>query len=240
VLDPMTENAESWTPYNYVFNDPISNLDPDGRWPELGTLSTATHTTLDVVGLIPGAGEIADGANALIYLAEGNKTDAALSVTAMIPIAGMAATGVKFLRTADKVVTAIATAEKVKDVGKVSLDNNALIGAIEGGKKAAVKKAIGSAEPIVSITAAKEYLTKGDKNALKGFMKETGAKIGKNGGSASQVKSLQDKAIQMGRKVGKGDASIIAGAKNNNATVISNDKRMTNFMNALGFPVKGF
>jgi len=54
------------------------------------------HTGLDVVGLIPGVGEIADGANALIYLAEGDKVNAALSATAMIPAAGMAATGVKY------------------------------------------------------------------------------------------------------------------------------------------------
>ena len=33
--------------------------------------SDVVHTGLDVVGLIPGVGEIADGANALIYLAEG-------------------------------------------------------------------------------------------------------------------------------------------------------------------------
>jgi len=49
------------------------------------------HTGLDVVGIIPGVGEIADGANALIYLAEGDKVNAA-----MIPAAGMAATGVKY------------------------------------------------------------------------------------------------------------------------------------------------
>lgn len=34
VVDPMTDNAESWTPYNYVFNNPVRLTDPDGRWPE--------------------------------------------------------------------------------------------------------------------------------------------------------------------------------------------------------------
>jgi len=56
--------------------------------------SDVVHTGLDVVGLIPGVGEIADGANALIYLAEGDKVNTALSAAAMIPGAGMAATGV--------------------------------------------------------------------------------------------------------------------------------------------------
>ena len=40
-----------------------------------GSWGDAVHTGLDIVGLIPGVGEIADGANALIYLAEGDKVD---------------------------------------------------------------------------------------------------------------------------------------------------------------------
>ena len=67
--------------------------------------SDVIHTGLDVVGLIPGVGEIADGANALIYLAEGDKVNAAISAAAMIPGAGMAATGAKYGK---KVVGAVA------------------------------------------------------------------------------------------------------------------------------------
>ena len=57
--------------------------------------SDVVHTGLDIVGLIPGVGEVADGANALIYLAEGDKVNAAISAAAMVPGAGMAATGAK-------------------------------------------------------------------------------------------------------------------------------------------------
>ncbi|MGV3502914.1 MAG: RHS repeat-associated core domain-containing protein, partial [Adhaeribacter sp.] len=32
-VDPMTDDAESWSPYNYVCNNPIRLTDPDGRWP---------------------------------------------------------------------------------------------------------------------------------------------------------------------------------------------------------------
>jgi RHS repeat-associated protein len=32
-VDPMTDNAETWTPYNYVYDNPIKLTDPDGRWP---------------------------------------------------------------------------------------------------------------------------------------------------------------------------------------------------------------
>jgi hypothetical protein len=53
------------------------------------------QTGLDVVGLIPGVGEIADGVNALIYTGRGDYVNAGLSAAAMIPFAGWAATGTK-------------------------------------------------------------------------------------------------------------------------------------------------
>ncbi|MBK9258906.1 MAG: DUF4150 domain-containing protein [Polyangiaceae bacterium] len=68
-----------------------------------------THTALDVVGLVPVLGEVADGANAIIhgveagvYAATGNDAKAkenalmaTLSVAAMWPVGGQAATGTK-------------------------------------------------------------------------------------------------------------------------------------------------
>lgn len=114
--------------------------------------------------------------------------------------------------------------------------NNALIAAIEGGEKSAVKSAIGSAKPTVSITAAKEFLVKGDKGALRGFMKEVGAKVGSNG-SSTEVNAM---ANSLGRKVGAGDASIIGGAIKNGATIITRDTKMSKFMEAAGVPFKTF
>jgi RHS repeat-associated protein len=55
---------------------------------------------LDVIGMAPGAGEVADGANGLISLARGDEAGAALSFAAMIPFAGWAATAGKFGRRA--------------------------------------------------------------------------------------------------------------------------------------------
>lgn len=68
----------------------------EGWWKRWG--SDALHTTLDVVGMIPGVGEVADGANALVYLAEGDKVSAALSAAAMLPVGGQAATAGKWGR----------------------------------------------------------------------------------------------------------------------------------------------
>lgn len=46
------------------------------------------HGILDVAGFIPGVGEIADGANAIIYLGEGRYLEAGISAAAMVPIVG--------------------------------------------------------------------------------------------------------------------------------------------------------
>ncbi|WP_126249193.1 hypothetical protein [Chitinophaga rhizosphaerae] len=53
------------------------------------------------------------------------------------------------------------SAAKALERSVISLDNNALIHAVEKGGKDAVKDAIGGDKPIASITAAKEFLVKG-------------------------------------------------------------------------------
>ncbi|GAA3357923.1 hypothetical protein [Saccharopolyspora gregorii] len=68
-------------------------------------LSDIGHFVLDLGGLIPGIGELADGANASWYAAEGDYTNAGLSAAAMIPFAGWGATGGKLLGKGAKVVT---------------------------------------------------------------------------------------------------------------------------------------
>jgi len=70
---------------------------------EYGTkILNGTQLVLDVAGLVPGAGEIADGANALIYEARGDHVNAALSGAAMIPFAGWFSTGGKLVNKAVK------------------------------------------------------------------------------------------------------------------------------------------
>ena len=57
--------------------------------------------TLDVVGLVPGFGEVADGANALISVFRGNYSDALLSVGAMVPFFGGFAIAGKLVKSID-------------------------------------------------------------------------------------------------------------------------------------------
>ncbi|HEY2221485.1 DUF6531 domain-containing protein, partial [Actinomycetospora sp.] len=67
------------------------------------------HGALDVAGLIPVVGEVADGANAAWYTAEGDYLNAGLSAAAMVPFAGWAATGLK---------TGIKAGEAITDLTK--------------------------------------------------------------------------------------------------------------------------
>ena len=67
----------------------------------------AFQTGLDIAGLVPGLGEAADLLNAGIHVARGNYGDAAVSLAAMVPVLGAAATagklGTKAAKMAGKV-----------------------------------------------------------------------------------------------------------------------------------------
>lgn len=67
-----------------------------GWWGSWG--SAVTHGVLDVIGLIPVVGEVANGVGALIYVAEGDYVNAALDAAAMIPFGGWGATAGKYAK----------------------------------------------------------------------------------------------------------------------------------------------
>ena len=69
--------------YLYAFGNPINLYDP------LGLASICDlHNALDLLGMIPGFGEVFDIANGLLYLLQGDYGMAALSAGAAIPVAG--------------------------------------------------------------------------------------------------------------------------------------------------------
>ncbi|MEL6816741.1 MAG: hypothetical protein AAFP03_18340, partial [Cyanobacteria bacterium J06598_3] len=75
-------------------------------------LSMAGHLMLDGLGMVPGFGAIADGLNAVWYLAEGNYTDAAMSALAAIPGIGDAAAAGKMGKRASQMMRGL---DKVGD-----------------------------------------------------------------------------------------------------------------------------
>lgn len=91
------------------------------------TILDVVQVGLDVVGLIPGLGEIADGLNGLISLARGDYAGAALSFAAMIPFVGMAATAGKWARrgarAADLAGTALRYGDEAASVGGAVVRN---------------------------------------------------------------------------------------------------------------------
>ena len=91
--------AQTTAAQDAAANAPEPPSSDDGGGGFWGGLLDGVQIGLDVVGLVPGVGEIADGANGLISLARGDYTGAALSFGAMIPFAGWGATGAKWVRT---------------------------------------------------------------------------------------------------------------------------------------------
>lgn len=106
--DPFTGNR-----YAFAGGNPITFVELDGHLFGL-SLSDIGHAALDVVGLIPVVGEVADVANGIWYAAEGNYADAALSMSSAIPLIGYGATAVKAGKYAKKGLDAIDSAGDTK------------------------------------------------------------------------------------------------------------------------------
>ena len=89
-VDPIRDGS-NW--FAYVNNDPVNYVDLWGLLASEGHINwnavlDGVQAGLDVAGLVPGVGEIADGVNALISLVRGDVAGATLSATSMLPIVG--------------------------------------------------------------------------------------------------------------------------------------------------------
>jgi hypothetical protein len=86
-------------------------LDKDGGGGGIGGLF---HGVLDVAGVVPLIGEVADLVNAGWYALEGDMLNAGLSVAGAIPLVGWGATGTKYaLKYGDEVVGALKSSDEV-------------------------------------------------------------------------------------------------------------------------------
>ncbi|MFT4225348.1 RHS repeat-associated core domain-containing protein [Micropruina sp.] len=97
--NPSGSSQQDWSPPanrapappapEFKWPDPAKMLE-GANWKEIG------HVALDLAGLVPGVGEIADGINALWYAAEGDWVNAAFSAAGMVPGLGMGAIAAKY------------------------------------------------------------------------------------------------------------------------------------------------
>ncbi|WP_148639323.1 GIY-YIG nuclease family protein [Aquimarina longa] len=105
--NPEFKNLPKVTPDQTVTWQEISKYDAEdngGAPTTWDDWADSLQTGLDIAGLVPGLGEIADLANGCISLARGNYGDAALSFAAMVPGFGVAATIAKQAKKLSKVV----------------------------------------------------------------------------------------------------------------------------------------
>lgn len=93
--------------------------------------------------------------------------------------------------------------------------------------------------PTISITAAKEFLRKGDVNVLREFLKARGGRVGK-AATEQQIADLQVQAGILGRVLRSKDAAVTGSAINESATIITRDIRLRKFLEAAGIAVEGF
>ncbi|WP_131106091.1 DNA/RNA non-specific endonuclease [Ornithinimicrobium sufpigmenti] len=97
-----------------AFKEEVASRRDDAPW-----WSSAGHIVLDVLGMVPGIGELADGVNAVWYFAEGNVIDGSLSMVALVPLGGQAATAGKWGR---RVLTADEAAAVLRNLDNVPLN----------------------------------------------------------------------------------------------------------------------
>ncbi|MFC5404423.1 IS66 family insertion sequence element accessory protein TnpA [Cohnella soli] len=121
---------------------------------------------------------------------------------------------------------------------KPRLDTNALIRALDKGEVQAIDNAIAGRTPVVSITAAKVYLSKGDVNVLRQFLSQRGGRIG-SAATEQEIQQLISQAKVLGRILKSSDASVAGSAIKEGATLITNDARFAKFLQQAGFKVEG-
>jgi RHS repeat-associated protein len=129
--------------------------------------------------------------------------------------------------------------DEERRANSVALDTDPIIGALYEGQLGRVEKAIHGRAPVVSPTAEREYLVKGDLNLLMVFLGSHGGHIGLDG-TPGGANVLQSAASRRGRSLRRNDAFIAHAAMREGVPLITNDRRFANFLRDIEYPVEGW
>ena len=143
------------------------------------TASTGIHLLLDVVGMVPVVGVVADLTNAAIYWAEGDYQNAALSGVAAIPGVGYAAVAVKATKSISKAAKVAKAGARIQSTAyRVRLGAEAVIGVgtgIYGGVQAAKEgSALGVTLSVLGVGMGARSLSQVGKVKLARFGRKLG------------------------------------------------------------------
>jgi predicted ribonuclease toxin of YeeF-YezG toxin-antitoxin module len=103
------------------------------------SISDTIHTGLDVAGMVPAIGEVADLANAGFYAIQGDTLNAGISLAACIPIGGQLATGGRLAVKAGKEVLETGAKKVLKKEAKEILEKEVKKEVLEEAEEAAAK-----------------------------------------------------------------------------------------------------
>lgn len=126
----------------------VSDFTEDaGEWVS-DNASDVGHAALDVAGLVPVVGEVADLGNAAWYAAEGDYANAALSAAAAIPLAGYGASAIKAGKYAKKGMDAVQNGQNAATASRTaskmcSFSGRTKVVMADGSRKAISKVAVG-------------------------------------------------------------------------------------------------
>jgi predicted nucleic acid-binding protein len=138
---------------------------------------------------------------------------------------------------APKLLRGASEIDRAANIERAALDANVLIRGIDKGQLAGVDAALAGRSPVVSITAAKQYLKGGDPNALRAFLESRSGSIGK-AATAQQIQSLQEQAGLLGRVISASDAAVAGSAVSEGVTLLTNDKQLFRYLQAAGYQVE--
>ena len=208
--------------YLYGASDPINHIDPSGKDFDLASLSVniAINSTLNAITGFQ--------TNGVKGAAEGALKGAAIGA-AFFAFGAVIGSGAKLLSFAQASTRA----------GQVALDTNVLIAGLEGGELQAVDAALAGRAPVISITAAKEYLIKGDIEVLRQFLIERGGSIGP-AALQQEIAELQTQATLLGRVLNAADAAVSGSAIKQGIPLLTRDTTLINFLLAVGQQVETF